>query len=119
VVNLASGESRTVANLTLKAAATKDGPFLNLSGWSPDGHVLIHRGAGSGAKPEWSQVPVTGEQPRPVTFGLPGGADTWSGIRWSPDGSKLVLVKSSSAYSAFVVEHPLAAAASTTSAQRR
>lgn len=122
VVNLASGESRTVASIPLKSAASNDGPFLRLAGWSPDGQVLAQRGAGTGAKPEWILVPVTGEAPRTLAFELGGGASEsvqGSLVRWSPDGSRIVFVKSSNAASAFVIEHPLAGVApSGTSAQR-
>lgn len=124
VVHVASGDSRTLLSVTSRIS--DDAPWLALSGWAPGGRVLVQRKPGGEAPVEWLLLPVDGGAPHPIALDIPpspGGSGmptAWPLASWSPDGSRLVFVQTSSESRAFIIEHPLAGlGASTTSAQSR
>jgi Tol biopolymer transport system component len=112
VVNIASGESRVVATLTLTGF---DGPSLGLAGWSPDGRVLVQRlaNASRAEEGEWLLYPVEGGTPQKAAFDIP----LWRGAagippmmasgKWSPDGSSFAFTQRHTISDDFVIENPL------------
>ncbi|MCA1560334.1 MAG: hypothetical protein LC804_08730 [Acidobacteria bacterium] len=111
-LNIASGEARTLASAT---AESKPGaPSLALSGWSPDGRVVVQRSSGGPEPVEWLMVPLNGGAPRQVQIGIPStrGAPDIPGTtpvgKWSRDGSTMVFVQTGSSGGAFILENPLA-----------
>ncbi|MCA1570277.1 MAG: tetratricopeptide repeat protein [Chloroflexi bacterium] len=115
VVNIETGEHRTLASLTRTSAP--NGPSLGLSGWSPDGRVLVQRSE-AGGKAEWLLYPVDGATPQAIAIDIPpspGAAGLPASTplaKWSRDGSRIVFVRTGSTGGAFVIENPLAGAPS-------
>jgi Tol biopolymer transport system component len=110
VVNLESGERRTVASLT--AASSPDAETLRLSGWSPDGRVLVrHRASGFGPV-KWLLVPLDGGAMQPLSVDVPASTGSapsmYPLVKWSPDGSSIVFVQHGTSERAFILENPLA-----------
>jgi Tol biopolymer transport system component len=104
VLDLGSGERRTVASLT---GASADTDLLRLSGWSPDGRVLVqHRPSGSGSA-TWSLVPPEGGATQPLSIDIPASMGS-PRVKWSPDGSAIAFVRSASSSHVFILENPLA-----------
>jgi Tol biopolymer transport system component len=104
VLDLGSGERRTVASLT---GASADTDLLRSSGWSPDGRVLVqHRPSGSGSA-TWSLVPPEGGATQPLSIDIPASMGS-PRVKWSPDGSAIAFVRSASSSHVFILENPLA-----------
>lgn len=122
-LNVASGEARTLASLT---GEQKPGaPSLALSGWSPDGAVIIQRYPGGQASTEWFLAPLDGSAPRPLRVAIPATGGTHDAPRfqpvgkWSPDGSTMVFAQPAISTGAFILENPLAEVTRGTAARRR
>jgi Tol biopolymer transport system component len=110
VVNTASGERRTVTSLTSTGSV---GERLRLSGWSPDGRVLVQRYlSGSSLPANWELVPLDGGASEPLSLAIPAGtgaAPTNQPLaKWSPNGSAIAFVQIASSERVFLLENPLA-----------
>jgi Tol biopolymer transport system component len=116
VLDIETGQARRVYD----RAAGETIPFASLM-WSPGGRALLVRTRTEGRADGLRWIPIDGGAVRSVPLGAeltrlvsPGrDADrqTMRDIVWSPDGSRLAFVLRSSRGESFVIENPLALAA--------
>jgi Tol biopolymer transport system component len=102
-LNLMSGERRTVASQT--AEPSRDGETLRLSGWSPDGRVLVEHRPSGARTPKWLIVPLDGSAAQPLSVDMPPSAFD---ATWSPDGASIAFVQSAGSSRLLILENPLA-----------
>ena len=122
VVDVASGERRTVTSLT--STESPDSERLRFSGWSPDGRVVVQHYPARSLSANWLLVPLDGGATEPFSVDIPPAIGTPPSnqalARWSPDGSAIAFVQQARSSRAFILENPLAdVAAARTSATRR
>jgi Tol biopolymer transport system component len=121
IVDVATGETRTVLEVVRKATDSNDAGVPDLMGWSPAGELLIERRGTGNATAETLLVPVNGGAPRSVAF--PGFASSRGETqpaafaKVSPDGRSIVLGRRTSGWETFVIENPLAPARAATASR--
>jgi Tol biopolymer transport system component len=113
IVDVATGETRTVLEVTRNATDSNDAGVPDLMGWSPAGELLIERRGSGNAAAETLLVPVNGAAPRSIT--IPRFAPSRRGepapevnAKLSPDGRSIVLGRRTSGWETLVIENPLA-----------
>jgi Tol biopolymer transport system component len=122
VVDVATGETRKVAEVVRSATDSTDAGGSNLVGWAPSGDLLVERrGAGSTGS-ETLLMPLNGSAPRPVAIPTfpPRRGETPSEVvaKWSPDGKTIVLRRVGRGWETFVIENPLASVRPATTGRR-
>jgi Tol biopolymer transport system component len=112
VVDVATGETRKVAEVVRSAADSTDSGESNLVGWAPSGDLLVARRGTGGTGSETLLMPLTGSAPRSVAIPTfpPRRGETPSEIvaKWSPDGKTIGLRRVGRGWETFVIENPLA-----------
>jgi Tol biopolymer transport system component len=112
VVDVATGETRSVLEATRKTTDSNEASTPDLMGWSPAGELLIERRGSGNAAAETLLVPVNGAAPRSIA--IPRFAPSRRGepapevtAKLSPDGRSIVLGRKTSGWETFVIENPL------------
>jgi Tol biopolymer transport system component len=81
-----------------------------MSGWSPDGRVVVRHPPSDAGPAKWLVVPLDGGAPQPLSVDVPAstGSANATIVKWSPDGSSIVFVQYRGSGRLLVLENPLA-----------